>query len=294
MRFDVRHTSTFRYTGEVLESQNEIRACPTSDAHQQVQHYRVMTDPASRSNAHVDYWGTHVDTFGIRAPHTTLTIVTEATVETRDQEVIAAAVDRASLLDPGFRDRHFEFLGHTKLTKPSKDMVEVAKSRIELAGDDVVDGILSIHRWVAKTLEYTPGATFVATTAAQAFDQRQGVCQDFAHVAVSLCRAVGIPARYVSGYLFTEDDSDGSDSDRNEVIVATHAWFEAAVPGAGWMALDPTNRQNVGHRHITIGRGRDYNDVAPFRGSYVGPEDAQVDVEVRLRRLAAAEQQQQQ
>ncbi len=294
MRFDVRHTTTFRYGAPVSESQNELRACPATDSRQQLLHYRVTMDPPARNHSYVDYWGTHVDTFGIRGQHDQLMVTAEATVETHGRDLTAVAAPMRALADPQFRDAHFEFLQASRRTRAHADAHDLARERVDLAGGDAVDAVLSINRWVAGNLEYRQGATFVGTTVEEVLDTGAGVCQDFAHVAVALCRAVGIPARYVSGYLFTEDDAAGGDTTSSEVVVQTHAWFEAAVPGAGWLALDPTNQQPVGQRHIVIGRGRDYDDVAPLRGTYVGAPTAELDVEVRLRRLAMAEQQQQQ
>jgi hypothetical protein len=113
------------------------------------------------------------------------------------------------------------------------------------------------------------------------------VCQDFAHLAVAMYRSLGIPARYVSGYLFAADDATGRDTTVDEIDVQTHAWVEVALPGAGWLALDPTNAQPVGERHVTIGRGRDYDDVSPFRGAYRGPAAHELSAQVHLRRLPA-------
>lgn len=107
-----------------------------------------------------------------------------------------------------------------------------------------------------------------------------------------MCRSVGISARYVSGYFFTENDALGEEGDSDEVQVRTHAWLEAAVPGVGWVALDPTNRQAVGLRHVKIGHGRDYDDVSPLRGTYAGPAEATLEVSGEMRHLAAAQQQQ--
>ena len=103
-----------------------------------------------------------------------------------------------------------------------------------------------------------------------------------------MLRAVGVPARYVSGYLFTADDATGEDVVDDEVDVQTHAWVEAAIPNWGWFALDPTNKQHVGERHVTIGRGRDYDDVAPLRGVFVGEQRHELDVSVSMRRLSLA------
>ncbi len=136
-------------------------------------------------------------------------------------------------------------------------------------GDDVVSLVLALHRVTGARLTYARGATDVGIEVEEVLAQGKGVCQDYAHLAVALCRSQGIPARYVSGYLFTRDDSAGADVEDGDVVdVQTHAWFEAAVPGFGWLALDPTNQQEVGVRHVKIGHGRDYDDVQPLRGVF--------------------------
>ncbi|MGH9186178.1 MAG: transglutaminase-like domain-containing protein [Acidimicrobiales bacterium] len=124
--------------------------------------------------------------------------------------------------------------------------------------------------------------------------RRQGVCQDFAHLAVAMCRCLDIPARYVSRYLFTVDESvpqlpaSGAVEDEPDAVrVQTHAWFEAAVPGFGWLALDPTNGADVGLRHVKIGHGRDYDDVPPLRGVFAGPAHCDLEVTVDIRRLGS-------
>jgi transglutaminase-like putative cysteine protease len=152
----------------------------------------------------------------------------------------------------------------------------------------VVSQVLAVHRFVGTSLRYTPGVTKVGTPVEEVLANGQGVCQDFAHLAVSLCRAVDIPARYVSGYLFTTDDSTGLAGDSDVVRVQTHAWFEAAIPGFGWLALDPTNQQEVGDRHVKIGHGRDYDDVPPLRGVYAGAAQPIVEVTVEIRRASGA------
>jgi len=153
------------------------------------------------------------------------------------------------------------------------------------SGGDAVDLVLAIHRGVHRSLRYEPGATGIGAAAEDVLEGRAGVCQDYAHLAVSACRAAGVPARYVSGYFFTSDDRTGEVSG-DTASVQTHAWFEAAVPGTGWLALDPTNALPVGERHVTIGRGRDYDDVPPIRGVYSGLASVVVDAGVEIRRMS--------
>jgi transglutaminase-like putative cysteine protease len=138
-------------------------------------------------------------------------------------------------------------------------------------------------------VRYVPGATGVGVDVEHVLATGAGVCQDFAHLTVTMCRALGIPARYVSGYLFTEDDADGADSEQDTVLVETHAWVEAAIPGWGWLALDPTSGQPVGERHVKIGHGRSYEDVQPLRGVFLGPASSDVTPQVEIRRVSGSD-----
>ena len=290
MRLDIRYRCAFEYDELVRESQNELRVCPANDGRQAVVSYRVNTYPAARVSSFLDYWGTRVDAFGVREPHIYLEVVAEATVEMSPAPLVAATSDLDALRDRQFVDQHFEYLERTAHADWGPSVLTEATRQRDVAGSDVVSLVLSIHRRVGTLLNYVPGTTYVGVPVEDVVHRQQGVCQDYAHLAVAMCRAVGIPARYVSGYLFARDDATGEDTDADAVSVQTHAWFEAAVPGFGWMALDPTNRQEVGPRHVKIGHGRDYNDVPPLRGVYTGPPEASLDVSVEMRRLAEMSQ----
>lgn len=294
MRFDIRYTSRFAYTAPVAESQNELRASPTSDARQQVSHYRVTTRPSARIHSYTDYWGTRVDTFGVRQPHDLLEVTAECTVETSPAAQVVASPRWAELSDPRFRDEHLEFLEPSAHVGWNGDVSAAARARAEQSGEDVVGAVLAIHRFIGTSFTYAPGATYVGVGCDEVFAAKEGVCQDFAHLVVAMCRSIGIPARYVSGYLFARDDNVGDEPEEDEIDVQTHAWVEAAIPGHGWLGLDPTNRQQVGVRHVKIGHGRDYDDVAPLKGTYIGGAGHELTAGVHMRRMVAAQQQQQQ
>jgi len=283
VRLGIRYVTRFEYGGPVVESQNELRACPASDPSQQVVHYGVTTTPVARVASHVDYWGTRVDTFGVAAPHDRLEVVAAATVETAPRPTPPSGVPVAALADTAWCDAHLEFLLASPHVTWGADLADRARP-LAVGAEDVTD---LVRRVVADVgaLEYRPGGTEVGVGVEEVLAAGGGVCQDFAHVAVAMLRELGVPARYVSGYFFTADDRTGADGG-DEVEVETHAWVEAAIPGVGWWAVDPTNLQPVGERHVVIGRGRDYDDVAPLRGIYSGPPEHELSVNVRMRRLA--------
>jgi len=291
VRYDITYRTAMHYDDIVRGSQNELRACPASDGYQQLVAYRVTTHPAARVLSYPDYWGTRVDTFGIREPHVVLEITAEASVETMPRPLVTVSPRVAELHDPAFRDTYVEYLSPSDHTAWDGDVATAAQRIAATAGDDVVGIVLALHRFVHTSLHYTPGATYIGVDVNDVLATAKGVCQDYAHLAVAMCRSVEVPARYVSGYFFAGSDAIGTDVEGDEVQVQTHAWFEAAIPGWGWLALDPTNAQQVGQRHITVGHGRDYDDVPPVRGIYSGGGRPTTQASVGIRRHAQVVQQ---
>ncbi|MBC8363823.1 MAG: transglutaminase family protein [Actinobacteria bacterium] len=288
MRLDISNRTLFRYDAPVAESHNEVRACPVSDHRQNLVAYRLSVSPTARTMAYNDYWGTRVDAFGVREPHLSLEIVAEAAVDTFEAPPMPIPCAWEVLEEPWFRDRHHEYLEPTPHVGWG-DGVDAA-GRDAVVGDDVVATIVGVHDLVRERLEYEAGSTHIGIAVEDVLSEGTGVCQDFAHLAVALCRSVGVPARYVSGYLFTSSDRTGEDVVGDIVHVQTHAWFEAAVPGWGWLALDPTNGHEVGVRHVKIGHGRDYDDVPPLRGSISGGAEAEAGTNVEIRRMDPTQQ----
>jgi transglutaminase-like putative cysteine protease len=284
VRFDIRYRTRFTYDQAVAESHNELRACPVTDAHQRLVTYRVGVAPATRPLSFTDYWGTRVDTFGVRLPHRVLEVVAEATVETSPRPEVVSDAWIADLADGEFVARHHEYLEATAHTAWDPDMRVRAEACAAAAGPTALGAARGIHDLVRSAVRYEKGVTDVATTAAEVLRGGAGVCQDFAHLAVAWCRAVGLPARYVSGYLFSADDATAERTDRPVVHVQTHAWIVVALPDAGWVPLDPTNGREVGELHVKVGHGRDYDDVCPFRGVHHGSAAVELEAAVEIRR----------
>ena len=294
MRFEIRYRLAFEYENVVRHSQNELRACPLTDENQILLSYRVAASPAARVHSFTDYWGTRVDAYGIREPHVAVEVVAESGVETRPRPLMVASPSLRDLADPAFCDQHAEYLAHSRHTASGPITDRCADELRDRGQTDVVSVALDVHRRVHRALRFESGITEIGIAPDEILSGGVGVCQDYAHLAITLCRRLGIPARYVSGYFFTADDATGAAVVGDVATVQTHAWFEAAIPGAGWLALDPTNAVSVGERHVVIGRGRDYDDVPPLRGVYSGTADATLDATVEMRWLAAQQSQQQQ
>ena len=284
MRLDIRYLTRFTYSRPVRQSQNEVRACPTQDDRQSLLSYRLTTSPVTHTYSFTDYWGTRVTTFGVLDPHTALEILVETSVATQRAPLLSSSPRRRMLDDPGFKEKHFEYLGRSPHIDWGTAIAEEAARRFDMGGDDVISSVLAIHRTIGTSFTYAPGATYVGVPVDEVFQRREGVCQDFAHLVIGMCRSVGVPARYVSGYLFASDHGDDGTPAADEVEVQTHAWVEVALPGVGWWALDPTGQQEVTERHVKIGHGRDYSDVPPLRGVFAGTAAHELAVTVQMRR----------
>jgi transglutaminase-like putative cysteine protease len=240
-----------------------------TNEHQRLLRYSVTVDPPAPVSSYADYWGTHVDCFGVVGRHTRLTILADSTVDTRGPVQPSGATP---WLTAEASDPHGEYLVPSPHVAWDERIETFARDAV--AGTETLEeAAVAINDAVAKHMRYEAGATEIGVTVAEVFGQRAGVCQDYAHLAIAAYRALGVPARYVSGYLYAADAAAG-ERPTDDVEVSTHAWVEVLIPGYGWWALDPTNRQPVGELHVKIGHGRDYDDVMPLRGVYHGEAES--------------------
>ena len=243
--------------------------------------YHVEVMPTARVHSYTDYWGTRVDEFGIVEPHRDLRIMAESTVETTTPSSPSSEASIEAL--ESVREELSSFLRPSPHAIWDGPIEEAAREAVGGAVE-VVDVATAVSDKVTSTLDYVPGATYVGVDVADVMSQGKGVCQDFAHLGIAMYRSIGIPARYVSGYLYAAEQTSAVAPDEPELSVQTHAWLEVFVPGHGWWGLDPTNAQPVGELHVKIGHGRDYQDVMPLRGVYHGGADHQLGVQVRISR----------
>lgn len=287
-RLQVVHSTTLRYAGQVVASFNEARMTPANSAGQLVLRHELTVTPAARLTRYTDYWGTSVVAFDVHIAHSELKVVSSSTVDTVDKWRPAPGLTWEQLRVPRVADQYCEYLAFTDYVDDPEDTepnpaVSGRPTRADmvaamLAAPTPADAIRLAVRGVRETLDYTPGATGVHTTAKRAWADGAGVCQDFSHITLSLLRATGIPARYVSGYLHDEQAEIGHTG-----MGESHAWIEAW--NGGWVAHDPTNDRRVGPGHVVVAHGRDYRDVSPLTGIYAGPRSGEPDVLVEVTRL---------
>lgn len=277
-RMRVVHATGYAYKSPVTASYNEARLTPRSDSRQNVILNRVETIPATRSYRYVDYWGTAVTAFDLHAPHTELEVTSSSVVETEKAEVPAEAVSWDELASEAVRDRFDEVLGPTHYTPASRRIQRVGK-RIAKEHDPH-EAVVAAAQWAHSELNYVPGTTGVHSSGLDALREGKGVCQDFAHLSLILLRGMGIPARYVSGYLHPKKHAVIGDT----IDGQSHAWIQAWT--GGWWNYDPTNDTEINEQYISVGVGRDYADVTPLKGIYSGEGSTDLDVVVEITRLA--------
>jgi transglutaminase-like putative cysteine protease len=279
-RLKVRHVTGFHYDGEVTASYNEARMLPASADGQLVLSSNVEILPISGQHNYIDYWGTRVSSFEVLTPHRELSLTATSLVEVRPRPHPEVRLDWETLADRIDAATEFvEQLGQTPRTRPPREVVELASELVATA-ETPCDAARAICLAIGDRIEYMSGVTGVHTTAEEAWEHRKGVCQDITHLAIGALRSAGIPARYVSGYLHPKPDAPIGQTVAGE----SHAWVEWFC--GSWHGFDPTNSIEIGDRHVTVGRGRDYNDVAPLRGVYAGPYGSKLFVTVEITREA--------
>ena len=275
-RLRIRHETTFRYEADVLASYNEVRMRPMMADRQFVLTEQVNADPITSQHTFLDYWGTRVSSLEILAPHPSLHVVAESLVELFAPAPAPEPIGWEELDSAHHHSMALtELLGLTPLTEPPAEVVRKARSIAKKAANPD-SAAREISSWITESMTYQFGVTEVHSTAADAWREKKGVCQDITHLVLGALRSVGIPARYVSGYLHPNDDARIGETVEGE----SHAWVEWF--SGSFVGHDPTNDRDIGDRHVIVGRGRDYTDVPPIRGIYDGPATSEHGVSVQL------------
>jgi len=269
VKLEIVHSTRYRYTGPIAESVMEVRLRPMDGAGQRCLDFALEVSSGIKPRSYTDGYGNSVHYFNLVKPHTGLSITSRSTVETgltREPE-------------PG-EELVQDFL---RFRSPAKDVVGVrelarehgiADSKSAEATEQALDDLTLA---ISRDFAYDRAVTNVYSSVDEVLELRAGVCQDFAHLFIAVARAMGVPARYVSGYIHLPGDKGAT--------TASHAWGEAWVPGRGWIGYDATRPVRTSEHHVRLAVGRDYTDAAPTRGIYVGSATGSMKVSVRTREL---------
>jgi transglutaminase-like putative cysteine protease len=277
-RLRIVHRTGFRYDGVVTTSYNEARMTPVSTGAQTVLAARVTVEPVSWTYTYRDYWDTQVTAFDVVVPHRELAVVSSSTVEVVPALSASRGLGWEAVRSGDVADAQVEHLVQTPATEPPEEVAALAR---DAAGDLPPDAAArAVCERLRDHLEYVPGSTQVTTRAVEVWENRKGVCQDFAHVSLGALRGLGIPARYVSGYLHPKASAEVGETIEGE----SHAWIEWWA--GEWIGFDPTSLTSAGIDHVLVARGRDYTDVTPLKGIYAGPTGSSLFVSVQVTRLA--------
>jgi transglutaminase-like putative cysteine protease len=282
MFYAIRHFTRYRYSHPVWQSMMEVRMHPRSEGNQRCFIFQLSVNPRARIFAHTDARGNLVHHFDLPQRHRQLTIISDALVNLDAPQTIPETMDYAAWndLDQLIEKKdYWDMLMPSHFARTSPELQELAEEIgvIERDGRSPLAFLQDVASGVYRSFSYVKKSTAVNSPIEHALKSRQGVCQDFAHIMITLVRSANIPCRYVSGYLYHSAENSDRSSDG-----ATHAWVEAVLPGLGWVGFDPTNNIIVGERHIRTAVGRDYADVPPTMGTMKGKAETELQVRVRV------------
>jgi transglutaminase-like putative cysteine protease len=279
MIYLIRHVTGFRYEPEVGESVMEVRLQPRSNTQQRCLTFSLDVNPRATVSVHRDFYGNAVHHFDIPGRHSAIDVIAEATVETlppRDLEAIQHST-WDELDENVAAGDYWEMLLPSHFAQPT-ELLEQLRQELNLKREGSPFELLkNLNTSLYNLFDYAPNSTRVDSPIDEALRARCGVCQDFAHIMITLVRQLQIPCRYVSGYLY-----HGAKSHDRSTAGATHAWVEAYLGEVGWVEFDPTNDLLSCERHIRVAEGRDYSDVPPTRGVHKGKPETELIVSVTV------------
>lgn len=279
-KFSVRHRTEFEYTEWIVGNANTIHLEPRDFLFQKTLGCVIKILPATRLIRFSDLFGNITHVYEIATQHKRMVVESQIRVINLPLSISNEGYSGGMefFQTPKIKDRCWEYLQESMWVSKQPD---VWKQAIDVTDSEsaVFEKAAAIMRWINSEFLYEPGVTDAKTHMEQSFSLRKGVCQDFAHVMLGMCRSLEIPARYASGYIYTGEGDDLVGAQ------ASHAWCEVYLPETGWIGFDPTNAVLADDRYIKIAVGRDYEDVAPIHGSFKGNAECAMKVEVSVKRL---------
>ena len=290
MKYRITHETDFDYNAPVDVGHGQVILRPRDTPYQRCRVNDIEIQPAPASTVErEDYFGNRALIYAVQEPHHQMTVTSVSVVELLPPPAVSTqpgpAWDQvaAEVRRPGPHPhwRELEYVFGSNLIALSGDLTAYARESFP-PGRPIVEAGLELTHRIFTDFRYDPTTTTISTPVSEVFEQRSGVCQDFAHLQIAMLRGLGLPTRYVSGYLRTFRDANdpklvGAD--------ASHAWLALYVGDGQWVDFDPTNDQIPHEHHITIGWGRDYSDVSPVKGVIIGGGEQSIDVRVNVEAL---------
>jgi len=288
MEFKITHTTLYRYGHSAAEAYGEARLTPPDLPSQTVINRQLEIDPVTKTSSYVDHHGNAVHFYSLPFRHQSLEVSSRLRVQTRKlerpAELLELTTGEARQIFASAMTDIFDYLQPTDAVHIGRHAVQWAKKY--LPGHlPLGEALPRLNDAIHDSFAYTKGVTDNATPLSLIWKHRKGVCQDFTHVALSIFRTAGLPARYVCGYI---EAAPPQKTETGRTLVgasATHAWVEVLVPGMHWLALDPTNRQWTDDRYVAVSFGRDARDAAPLRGTFKGSGGQRVTTKVLMERV---------
>ncbi len=268
MKLEIMHSTRYRYTGPIAETVMEVRLRPMDGNGQRCLDFNLELSHGIEARSYMDGYGNNVHYFNLVRPHSALNVISRSTVET------GLAPDS----DPG-EELVLDFLRFRSPVKEVEGVKDLARQHAigDPSSREAVESAMEeLTLTISRNFAYDRTVTNVYSAVDDILKVRAGVCQDFAHLFIAVARAMGVPARYVSGYIHSPGE---------RTAAASHAWAEAWIPGRGWVGFDATHPVRTTEHHVRLAVGRDYTDAAPTRGVYVGSATGSMSISVKTRAI---------
>ncbi len=285
MYYSATHLTIYKYSESIIDSVMELRMHPRNEGNQRVVRFDLGVRPNVKTFSYRDYLQNTIHTFNIPALHDKLAIKAEAIVEIKTPKPLPDRLDESAwgLIDQETDKRdQYDMLLPGRYTHSTPLLQAFAQEIGWGRRGDPLTLLKELNNAIYSAFDYQQNVTEVDSLIDVALEARRGVCQDFTHIMLLLVRQVGIPARYVSGYLYHRKDETAQDRSDED---ASHAWVEAWLPGLGWVGFDPTNDTIVTDRHIRVSIANDYAGASPSRGVFKGKAQTELEVRVQVKQL---------
>ncbi|PWJ24016.1 transglutaminase-like putative cysteine protease [Branchiibius hedensis] len=273
------HRTGYTYNGPAVASYNEARLAPRANSAQTILHTRLEVTPTPWSASWIDYWGTAVTSFEVHEPHEELKVVSISTVTVDRKPVEGAGMTWQDYAADAIRDEFDELLHGSERTESGPDFL-AAVAEVRAGSGTPAEFVQGVFALVTDRVDYVTGRTSALPTAAEAWQATYGGCQDIAHLVLAALRSENIPARYVTGYVLPDQNTEIGET----IIGSSHAWIEWY--DREWIAYDPARRQTPDDFFIEVAHGRDYDDVAPLRGIFTGAPGSKMFLTVEISRIS--------